>query len=202
MKIKHFKKGHKEIVESGVKDLYHYTTYIGKHKIHLPAGDSIWLVEKGKMSVYRKPGFYKSKKMTVVIRGYAPEERSSTFETISNLSYVNGCSSNQLINPTRVGDPTAQLLYLPKYTQEQAHHIHPTTRVVFILKGTGVSIQGMKGHSKKVTLNKGDVIILDKMVPHHFETKDSELIVLPIHIYSSTELEFKHPMMLGTHSVE
>ncbi len=30
-----------------------------------------------------------------------------TLETLSNLPYVNGCTSNQLIAPLRIGDPTA-----------------------------------------------------------------------------------------------
>jgi hypothetical protein len=50
-------------------------------------------------------------------------------------------------------------------------------------------------------LEEGDVIILDKMEPHHFETKDSHLTVIPFHVYSSTPLEHNHAMKLGTHEV-
>jgi uncharacterized RmlC-like cupin family protein len=136
----------------------------------------------------------------VVIRGYQCETKTSRFESVSNLPYVNGCSSHQVFPPIRIGDPTMQLLYLPPNTKEQIHHIHSTTRVVYVKDGRGYSIQGMKGE-KKIELNKGDIIILDKMTPHHFKTIEDELIVIPIHIFSSTDSEYNHPMRNGTFSV-
>ena len=50
-------------------------------------------------------------------------------------------------------------------------------------------------------LTPGTVVILDKMIPHHFSTDEEGLIVLPIHIFSSTSLENNHPMFAGTHKV-
>jgi quercetin dioxygenase-like cupin family protein len=70
-----------------------------------------------------------------------------------------------------------------------------------VLKGHGYSIMGTSNKTITYELNEGDVVILDKMVPHHFETKDSSLVVLPLHVFSSTTLEYDHPMFNGTHKV-
>ena len=58
----------------------------------------------------------------------------------------------------------------------------------------------MKGEDKYL-LEVGDVIILDKMEPHHFETKEKSLTVIPLHVYSSTPLEHQHAMKVGTHEI-
>jgi uncharacterized RmlC-like cupin family protein len=116
----------------------------------------------------------------------------------TNLPYINGCSSEQLISPVRPGDPTMQLLYIPPRAREQAHHIHATPRVVQVLEGSGRSILGMDGAGVQLDLRPGMLIILDRMVPHHFETGADPLLVAPIHIWSSTPMEQGHPMFYGT----
>ena len=46
----------------------------------------------------------------------------------------------------------------------------------------------------------GKVCILDKMCPHHFETDDKPLVVIPLHVWSSVgPSETNHPMFNGTH---
>ena len=90
---------------------------------------------------------------------------------------------------------------MPPHTSEQAHHIHSTPRVVFVYKGTGSCEYGLGENKKTMSLNEGDVLIIDKMYPHHFITTDEPLVVLPLHIYSSTNLENNHPMMNGTHEI-
>lgn len=184
-------------------DLYAYEVFTGEQKVTVATGDSAWVVTENKTEVIRGGCTIdlKSNCMCVVIRGYCPDSKSVGYESKSNLPYVNGCSSNQLISPLRVGDPTAQLLLLPPHTHEQEHHIHSTVRVVYVLSGKGKSIQGMKGHTTEVELLQGDVLILDKMTPHHFSTEEEELIVIPIHIFSSTQLEYNHPMFNGTFKV-
>ena len=186
-------------IKSKTFDLYAYSVYIGNHSIEVEQGDSLWMVNKDSVSVHRH-GVYTSDTLGVVIRGYQCANRMSSFEDISNLPYVNGCSSNQLLHPIRPGDPTFQLLHIPPNTVEQKHHVHSTARVVYVYDGEGESVQGQDG-SIIQKLKKGDVIILDKMTPHHFQTKDTHLIVLPLHIFSSTSLEFDHPMFNGTHKI-
>lgn len=185
------------VYESQSYDLYSYKVYTGKQDIEIPEGDSAWVVKDDKGYVYRGGQVIESTSMAVVIRGYQCEEKVSGFESITNLPYINGCSSHQVFSPVRPGDPTMQLLYIPPYTSEQAHHIHSTVRVVYVLSGKGKSIQGTSGDDTE-DLNPGDILIVDKLAPHHFLTEEDPLIVVPIHIYSSTTSEQNHPMINGT----
>lgn len=191
------------IVESNDNDLYQYKVYIGYNLINTNKRSSYWFINDN--TAYCKTGdgtVLTSHKMCVEIFGYTPENRSSTFSRGSELPYVNGCSTKQLIPTARPGDPTFQLLYIPEGTSEQVHHIHATPRVVFVLKGCGKSIVGTEGNNNTYDLKENDVIILGKMVPHHFETTDSALTVLPVHVFSSIgSEEFNHPMFNGTHKV-
>ena len=93
------------------------------------------------------------------------------------------------------------ILIIKIYSAEQAHHVHSTARVVYVHQGKGKSHIGQDDKIKTYDLTPGTVVILDKMVPHHFSTDEEGLIVLPIHIFSSTSLENNHPMFAGTHKV-
>lgn len=143
-------------------------------------------------------------KIAVVLRGYTPTERTATLRGRTVLPYVNGCSTRQIFPPERLGDPTLQLLDIPPYSAEQAHHIHSTVRVVLILAGRGRSIVGMEGAQVVTELLPGMVCILDPMCPHHFDTPQGEhLVCAPLHVFSSVgSLEHNHPMWNGTHLVD
>jgi uncharacterized RmlC-like cupin family protein len=192
--------GDTAVLQSNKYDLYTYTVYVGEHEIDIPLGDSLWLIDDTSASVYRGGTKVKSDSLAVLIRGYQCESKTSSYESVVNLPYINGCSSQQVFPPVRHGDPTLQLLYMPKGTKEQAHHIHSTVRVVKVISGSGYSIQGMLDEVK-VPLNPGDVIVLDKMTPHHFITENDYLLVAPMHVYSSTILENNHPMRNGTFEI-
>jgi len=198
--IKKAQSGQSAVFQSNDKDLYTYTTYTGKHTIKVEQGDSAWMINQQSASVVRGEKEITNDGMTVVIRGYTPDEKTSSIQTYSNLPYVNGCSTHQIFPPIRVGDPTLQLLYMPPHTTEQVHHIHSTVRCVYVLEGQGWSVQGMSDTVEE-QLNVGDVLVLDKMTPHHFRTDDSHLVVIPFHVYSSTHLEHGHPMKDGTHKI-
>ena len=191
------------IHESTATDLYQYKVYVGDQTIVTNSISSYWYIDGNTVAVTSGDGLaLMSDKMCVEIFGYTPETRTSTFNRGTDLPYVNGCSTKQLIPPVRPGDPTFQMLYIPPYTSEQVHHIHATPRVVYVAQGRGVSIVGTPESQQDYPLNYGDVIILGKMTPHHFKTTDSELVVLPIHIFSSiASAEFDHPMYNGTHKV-
>ena len=190
------------IVESSKNDLYSYRAYIGHHVIWTDPKNSYWILKDNVVACYSgDSNDLESTKLCVEIFGYTPEDRTSTYDKLTDLPYINGCSSKQLINPVRPGDPTWQMLYMPPYTTEQQHHIHSTTRVVYIHKGNGVSHIGSSGKEHTVELKTGMVMILDKMLPHHFSTEDSELTVLPLHIFSSTQNEYDHPMFRGTYKI-
>jgi hypothetical protein len=190
------------IVESSKLDLYQYRVYIGKHNILTDVRNSYWYIDNN--VVISSPGtgtYINSDVVCTEIFGYTPETRTSTYDRFTDLPYINGCSSKQLINPNRLGDPTWQLLLLPPYTSEQKHHIHSTSRVVYVAEGSGKSIIGQVGNTVEVDLVPGTVIILDKMVAHHFITTDQHLLVLPLHIFSSTISEKNHPMFNGTYEI-
>ena len=191
------------IIESSNIDLYQYKVYIGSNTITTSKTSSYWYVD-GETAVSKTGDGLAliSNKMCIEIYGYTPETRTSSFSRGTDLPYINGCSTKQLITPVRPGDPTFQMLCIPPYTSEQAHHIHATPRVVYVSKGQGISIVGTPESQEEYELNTGDVIILGKMTPHHFKTLDSELVVLPMHIFSSiASAEFDHPMFNGTHKV-
>ena len=115
-----------------------------------------------------------------------PENKTSGIYTKAYLPYVNGCSTKQIFPPERVGDPTLQLLDMPPYSSEQAHHIHSTVRIVYVVSGTGKSLVGMDKMTISEDLYPGKVIILQKMCPHHFETDQDRIILLPLHVFSSS----------------
>jgi quercetin dioxygenase-like cupin family protein len=193
-----------QVLDSLSTELYQHRIYIGQHAVTESSRNSYWYVDND--TVVSKTGvdglIINSSSMCVEIYGYTPETRTSTYSRGTDLPYINGCSTKQLITPVRPGDPTFQMLYIPKGVSEQEHHIHATARIVYVARGRGKSVVGTLGNSTVYDLNEGDIIVLGKMIPHHFETSDSDLLVLPLHIFSSiASEEFNHPMYNGTHRV-
>jgi len=186
-------------------DLYVYKAFVGPHTISVETGDSVFWIDASLTSAQAMRGPYicVSDHMAVMLRGYTTRNRSCEIDGTTVLPYVNGCSTRQILPPERLGDPTVQLLKIPPYTSEQAHHIHSTARVVFILEGQGHCVVGMDQWHARQELSAGMVVVLHPMCPHHFETQHSALVVMPIHIYSSVPggMEFAHPMFNGTHKV-
>jgi hypothetical protein len=191
-----------EVFHSNPDDMYTFTTYTTGEIIKLDQGDSAWYIQDDYVRVTRGPTSVVTDSPVTVIKGYAPRNQMVSMKGGTNLPYINGCSSEQLINPVRPGDPTMQLLYIPANSSEQAHHIHATARVVQVLEGRGVSVIGMGDDAVQLDLVPGMLIILDRMVPHHFVTEKEPLLVAPLHIWSSTPLEQGHPMFYGTIKTE
>jgi mannose-6-phosphate isomerase-like protein (cupin superfamily) len=193
------------IVEARSQDLYYYQVFAGAHEIQVERGDCVFYLDQDKQEVFLKRGPVKvsSPWLATVIRGYMPENKSSELRTQASLPYVNGCATRQVFPPERLGDPTLQLLDMPPYSSEQVHHIHSTVRVVYVLQGRGWSSVGMDKKHLRTELYPGQIIVLEKMCPHHFETDQERLIVLPLHIFSSVgALEKAHPMFHGTYLIE
>ncbi|TQV75322.1 hypothetical protein FLL45_10335 [Aliikangiella marina] len=203
--VQYFEPNNKAVVEAREDDLYFYTVYVGHHQLTVERGDCIFYISEDKTTAFMQRGEkqVESFHVATVIRGYMPENKSSEIVTKTNLPYVNGCSTKQVFSPARLGDPTLQILDIPPFSSEQAHHIHSTVRVAYILKGTGRSIVGMNDKNIVEDLYPGKVVVLEKMCPHHFETDGEHLIVLPLHVFSSIgSLENNHPMFNGTHMTE
>ena len=203
----YFKTDHSHLYESPDVDLYSYKTYIGENSFTLSKGQSVVMVSKDKefaiWESWRTLDKVRSEHMAVVFDGYQCGMKLASLMEKVNLPYVNGCASKQIFAPERVGDPTLQQLTIPPYTSEQMHHIHPTSRVVYVLKGRGYSIVGQTGKDEETELVEGMVCILDPMSPHHFRTEDEYLTVLPVHIFSSgpANIDKNHPMFNGTKEV-
>lgn len=202
--VRYFDESETAIVEARDSDLYWYKSFVGQHTVDIEKGDCVyWLSDDRKTAnLTRGPAQIKSKHIATIIRGYMPENKTSGVETSTILPYVNGCSSKQIFPPDRLGDPTLQMLNLPPYTAEQVHHIHSTVRVVHVLKGRGWSVVGMDKLTIREELYPGKSLILDPMCPHHFETLDEPLLVMPLHVFSSVPgIEKNHPMFNGTHEI-
>jgi uncharacterized RmlC-like cupin family protein len=191
------------VVEAKDDDLYYYKAFIGNHTVNADKGDCLYFLSDDKTTAHliRGPVTLISQHISVVIRGYMPENKSSTIVCKTTLPYVNGCSTKQVFPPERPGDPTLQILSIPPFSSEQAHHIHSTVRIVYVVSGKGRSIVGMSNHLIKEDLYPGKIVVLQKFSPHHFETDEEHLTVLPLHIFSSTPLESHHPMFTGTHMI-
>lgn len=192
------------IVEARSTNLYHYKAFVGPHDVVVEAGDCVYYIGNDARSaaLRRGPVQIESRHLATIIRGYMPEDKTTTIHQGTNLPYVNGCSTKQLFPPERPGDPTLQLLYMPPYTMEQAHHIHSTVRVVYVLSGHGKSVVGIGDHTVTNELSQGMVCLLEPMCPHHFETDSEPLLCTPLHIFSSTgRHELDHPMAQGTHLI-
>nr|VFK79694.1 MAG: Cupin domain [Candidatus Kentron sp. SD] len=203
--VAYFEPGERTIIEAAKDDLYFYKTFIGEHIIKVKRGDCVFFISKDISTAHLERGETKvtSYHMATVIRGYMPENKTSGLLTKTYLPYVNACSTKQVFPPERLGDPTLQILDIPPYSFEQAHHIHSTVRVVYVISGMGRSIVGMENNTITEDLYPGKVIVLQKMCPHHFETDAESLIVLPLHIFSSVgTMEFNHPMFHGTYLVD
>lgn len=196
----HLTKDQSSVIHSDNTDLYQYTVWVGEHSVQTVTKNSYWYIQDSTVVSTSGSGqpIY-SKTLCVEIYGYTPEHRSSTFSKGTDLPYINGCSTKQLISPNRLGDPTWQMLYMPENTSEQFHHIHSTARVVYVQEGRGWSHIGNNKNDNAFELNAGDILILKKMIPHHFSTGDTPLTVLPLHVFSSVDSEFNHPMYNGTH---
>lgn len=201
---RYFEAGGRAIVDAHPTNLYHYRSYIGAHDLTVEHGDCVYGIGDDARSAWLRRGPLRvaSRHVATVIRGYMPEDKSTTIHQGTTLPYINGCSTKQLFPPERPGDPTLQLLYMPPHTTEQAHHVHSTARVVFVISGRGKSVVGTPGHTASYELVAGMVCILEPMCPHHFETGGEPLVCAPLHVFSSTAGELDHPMLHGTHRLE
>jgi len=203
--VRYFPRGSTDEVEARPSNLYFYRAYMGVREVAVEAGDCVyWIGDDGESAhLKRGPSRVQSRRLATVVRGYMPEDKSTTILRGTTLPYVNGCSTKQLFPAERPGDPTLQLLHMPPHTTEQVHHIHSTARVVFILRGRGTSVVGIGKQVVRRELLPGMTCILEPMCPHHFETSADPLVCMPLHVFSSTgSRELDHPMLHGTHLID
>ena len=107
------------------------------------------------------------------------EDKVSVLNSINNpghLSYIDGCSNSNIIDPPRNGDPCVNYLFIPKNT-DQTFHTHPSVRIILILSGRGVcSLKDLE-----IPLIPGQVYNLPRHTIHRFKTTDDTLSVMVFH---------------------
>jgi mannose-6-phosphate isomerase-like protein (cupin superfamily) len=96
--------------------------------------------------------------------------------TPGHLSYIDGCSNSNIIDPPRNGDPCVNYLFIPKNT-DQTFHTHPSVRIILILSGQGVC--SLK--DSEIPLIPGQVYNLPRHTIHRFKTTDDSLSVMVFH---------------------
>ena len=202
-RVKYYQPGEKAKFVAPEDHHYHFEAYIGEWEdIEVPLGGSAFLISPDKTEAVRRRGpcTLASEHMCMVMPGFKPPNATISMLGLTVLPYVNGCSTKQIFPPDRPGDPTLQYLNIPAFSAEQAHHIHSTVRVVYILEGRGTSVVGMDDESVTEELKPGMVCVLEPMCPHHFETPFGEhLICVPFHVFSTVpSVESNHPMFNGT----
>jgi len=190
------KKGH---FRSSPQDAYTFEVFAGPHRVDLAQGDCLfWLSTDRRIAhLTRGPQTVETAYFATLVRGFSPNTKTHELSETTVLPYINGCSTKQIFAPDRAGDPTWQLLSMPAHTTEQQHHIHSTARCVYILSGSGKCLLGMKKPTT-LLLKSGGICVFDPMTPHHFETQSEKLVVLPVHVWSSSQDEHNHPMYNGT----
>lgn len=190
------------VVNSTPQDLYQYRCFVKSQPVFTDKRSSYWYLTKQEVGCFTGDGsVFEDFELCVEILGYTPETRTSSYSRGTDLPYLNGCSTKQLIPANRQGDPTWQMLVMSPCTTEQKHHVHSTARIVYVAAGSGKSIVGMPECQEEFDLKPGMVLVLPKMEPHHFTAGRNGLTVIPLHIFSSGSSEFNHPMFNGTHVV-
>src|SRR5689334_24569304 len=95
--VRFFAAGASAVVEARPTNLYHYRAFIGAHEVTFEAGDCVYYLGDDAHSAWlrRGPTSVASRHLATVIRGYMPEDRSTTIHQGTTLPYVNGCSTKQ-----------------------------------------------------------------------------------------------------------
>jgi quercetin dioxygenase-like cupin family protein len=126
-----------------------------------------------------------------------PEDRITTVTpgNFGNLSYIDGCSNSNLVDPPRNGDPCLNYLYFPPGI-EQTFHTHPSVRIGTILSGRGWADLD----DEKIELKQGVKFVLERHVKHRFITTDSHMSIMIFHPDSEDGPRDEHnPMKTRTY---
>ena len=107
-----------------------------------------------------------------------PDEKLCTFDPAvpGNLSYIDGCSNSNLIDPPRNGDPCLNYLYFPINIQ-QTFHTHPSVRIGFVVNGSGIA----DADDTATELTAGSIFILDRHTKHRFRTTSNPMSLVAFH---------------------
>jgi hypothetical protein len=122
------------------------------------------------LSIYM-PGIQRSHVKVVCIDPTVP----------GNLTYIDGCSNSNLVDPDRNGDPCINYLFFPSGIQ-QTFHVHPSLRIGYIINGEGLAdFYDAQGNLQSQVLKSGDTFVLDRLCRHRFQTAGSIMSLLIFH---------------------
>lgn len=93
-----------------------------------------------------------------------------------HLSYIDGCSNTNLIDPFRNGDPCINYLYFPAKI-DQTFHTHPSLRIGMIVDGFGYA----DINDERLDLKKGDIFFLPRNTKHRFCTDLNSMSLIVFH---------------------
>lgn len=156
-----------------------YGYSFGDSIIHID--DKNYHLEKGQYFGLNIKNFCKiftSSKIFVVCRlGYITPNVLGWIEKKGRLTYIDGCSDTILVYPSRMGDPSLNLLYFPKNIN-QSFHTHPSLRFGCIVDGYGI---GDLEDDESMILNQGNMFCLDQQQKHRFKTEENYMTVIAFH---------------------
>lgn len=89
-----------------------------------------------------------------------------------NLSYMDGGTNTNAINPSRSGDPVINYVFFPK-GMVQTPHVHPSHRLGFCIRGKGQTDL----INQTVKMERGDLFYMGRMELHHFLTPDDDCVL-------------------------
>jgi hypothetical protein len=130
-------------------------------------------------SVTTGPIQISGKGIVITTPGYtATEEKICKFDPTKpgQLSYIDGCSNTNLVDPPRNGDPCINYLYFPENIK-QTYHTHPSIRIGIVLTGNGIA----SVNKDEIELHAGSMFVLDRHTLHRFYTVDSSMSLMVFH---------------------
>jgi hypothetical protein len=120
-------------------------------------------------------------KVFIVVRlGYKVVDQLGWVERQGRLSYIDGCSDSLLVYPSRLGDPSLNLLYFPKKI-DQSFHLHPSIRIGCVIDGNGYSTFSNRDGRSESVLESGNMFCLEEQELHRFRTEDSSMTIIAWH---------------------
>jgi hypothetical protein len=117
----------------------------------------------------------------VIRLGYKCRNIVGDMEDTGRLTYLDGCSTTNLISPDRRGDPGLYHLHFPSHIN-QTFHRHPTIRLGVIINGEGTNeYMDSSGQMKIMKLSPGTIFCLDEQQEHRFITENRSLDICIYH---------------------
>jgi len=143
-----------------------------------------YLLEKNQyfgLKVLEKGSIKTDSKLFLIIRlGYITPNTLGWIEEKGRLSYIDGCSDSLLVYPSRLGDPSLNLLYFPQGIN-QTFHRHPSIRLGCVINGSGIACFGESKIEEEKILETGTAFCLAEQERHRFKTLDDTMIVVAFH---------------------